>query len=55
MSREGQALCFFAGANSIFYGEKLLTAANPGVNDDLDLLRAIDLAPMEQGAAVTAA
>ena len=55
MSREGQALCFFAGANSIFYGEKLLTAANPGVNDDLALLREIDLAPLEQGVAATAA
>ena len=49
MSDELQALCFFAGANSVFYGDKLLTAANPGTNDDLDLLRAIDLAPMEQG------
>ena len=29
ISREGQALCFFAGANSIFYGDKLLTAENP--------------------------
>ena len=49
LSREGQALCFFAGANSIFYGEKLLTASNPGVNEDLDLLRAIDMQPQEQG------
>jgi len=49
LSREGQALCFFAGANSIFYGEKLLTAANPGVNEDLALLRAIDMVPMDQG------
>jgi len=49
LTREGQALCFFAGVNSVFYGDKLLTAANPGTNDDLDLLRAIDLAPMEQG------
>jgi len=49
MTREGQALCFFAGANSIFYGDKLLTAENPGTNEDLDLLRAIDLAPLEQG------
>jgi len=48
LTREGQALCFFAGANSIFYGEKLLTAANPDVNDDLDLLRAIDLSPQKQ-------
>lgn len=48
LSREGQALCFFAGANSIFYGDKLLTAANPETNDDLDLLRAIDLIPQNQ-------
>jgi biotin synthase len=47
LSREGQALCFFAGANSIFYGDKLLTAANPGIDEDLDLLKAIDMAPME--------
>jgi biotin synthase len=53
LTREGQALCFFAGANSIFYGEKLLTAANPGTNEDLDLLRTIDLAPMEQGVPAT--
>ena len=49
LTREGQALCFFAGANSVFYGEKLLTASNPGTNEDLDLLRAIDLVPQEQG------
>ena len=45
LTREGQALCFFAGANSIFYGDKLLTAANPEANADLKLLRALDLAP----------
>ena len=50
LSREGQALCFFAGAYSIFYGDKLLTAANPETNDDLDLLRAIDMVPQEQNA-----
>jgi len=43
LTREGQALCFFAGANSIFYGDKLLTAANPGVNDDRELMEALDL------------
>jgi len=31
-------LCFFAGANSIFYGEKLLTQQNPAENSDLALL-----------------
>jgi len=38
LSREAQALCFFAGANSIFYGDKLLTAGNPGVDEDRQLL-----------------
>jgi len=44
LSREGQALCFFAGANSIFYGDKLLTAANPAADADAQLLREIGLA-----------
>src|SRR5271165_5221861 len=44
LSREAQALCLFAGANSIFYGEKLLTAENPGVDHDRELLSALDLA-----------
>jgi len=43
ISREGQALCFFAGANSIFYGDKLLTAKNPAVDDDVALLRELGL------------
>lgn len=43
MSREAQALAFFAGANSIFYGDKLLTAANPRTNEDLTLLRELGL------------
>jgi len=43
LSKEAQALCLFAGANSIFYGEKLLTAKNPGVNQDRQLLNALDL------------
>ncbi len=37
MSDEEQALCFFAGANSIFYGEKLLTTDNPDENHDQQL------------------
>ena len=45
LSPEGQALCFFAGANSVFYGDKLLTAANPAARADLALLRALDLRP----------
>jgi biotin synthase len=43
LSREAQALCLFAGANSIFYGNKLLTAENPGVDHDRELLSALDL------------
>jgi biotin synthase len=43
ISREGQALCFFAGANSIFYGDKLLTAENPGADSDVALLRELGL------------
>jgi biotin synthase len=43
ISREGQALCFFAGANSIFYGDKLLTAKNPHVDVDVALLRELGL------------
>ena len=58
LSREGQALCFFAGANSIFYGDKLLTADNPGVDEDRALLASLGLvphgAPTAVGAQVTA-
>jgi biotin synthase len=43
LSREAQALCFFAGANSIFYGDKLLTAKNPAVDEDRALLAELDL------------
>ena len=43
VSREGQALCFFAGANSIFYGDKLLTAKNPAADVDVSLLRDLGL------------
>jgi biotin synthase len=44
LSKEAQALCLFAGANSIFYGDKLLTADNPGVDQDRELLSALGLA-----------
>jgi len=47
LSKEGQALCLFAGANSIFYGDKLLTTPNPGENEDLDLLSTLNLQPLE--------
>jgi len=43
LTREGQALCFFAGANSIFYGDKLLTASNPATDADRTLLDQLNL------------
>ncbi|WP_246091866.1 biotin synthase BioB [Aliirhizobium smilacinae] len=47
MSDEMQALCFFAGANSIFVGETLLTADNPGEDHDSALFRRLGLKPLE--------
>jgi len=57
LTREGQALCFFAGANSIFYGDRLLTAENPGVDEDRKLMEELDLVPLAPAPepAVTAA
>ncbi len=49
MHDEMQALAFFAGANSIFYGEKLLTTGNPDVAQDQALFRRLDLQPMKFG------
>lgn len=46
MSDEMQALCFFAGANSIFAGDTLLTAENPGEDQDAALFRRLGLKPM---------
>jgi biotin synthase len=43
MSDELQALCFLAGANSIFYGEKLLTTGNPNTDHDQSLLRRLQI------------
>jgi biotin synthase len=48
MSEETQALCFLAGANSIFYGPKLLTTPNPGRDRDLALLDKLGLRPMDR-------
>jgi biotin synthase len=45
MSDEMQALCFLAGANSIFYGEKLLTTGNPDVERDRQLFARLGLKP----------
>jgi biotin synthase len=47
MSDEMQALCFFAGANSIFVGETLLTADNPGEDKDSKLFAKLGLSPLE--------
>lgn len=43
MSDEMQAMCFFAGANSIFYGDKLLTTPNPETNDDMQLFKRLGI------------
>jgi biotin synthase len=43
LSREAQLFCLYAGANSIFYGERLLTTPNPGPDDDSELIRAAGL------------
>lgn len=47
LSDEGQALCFMAGANSIFAGDKLLTTPNPSENDDMKLFKKLGLNPRE--------
>jgi biotin synthase len=46
MSQETQALCFLAGANSIFYGAKLLTTPNPAPDRDLELMNRLGLVPL---------
>ena len=47
MSEATQALCFLAGANSIFTGDKLLTAGNAGDDADAALFAKLGLVPME--------
>jgi biotin synthase len=47
MSDEMQALCFFAGANSIFVGDTLLTADNPREDHDVALFRRLGIKPAE--------
>jgi biotin synthase len=44
---EGQALCFLAGANSIFAGDKLLTTPNPEFNEDKEMFKILGLSPKE--------
>jgi len=51
LSKEAQLLCLYAGANSIFYGERLLTTPNPGPDGDSELLR---LAGLEKEPATAA-
>lgn len=47
MSREAVLLCFLAGANSIFTGEKLLTTPNPAADEDVELLEDLGLKPLQ--------
>jgi biotin synthase len=53
LSREAQMLCFMAGANSIFFGDKLLTITNPELDEDLRMLADAGLStlPAEEGEA----
>lgn len=46
LGREGQILCLYAGANSIFYGDQLLTTPNPEPGSDVELLRVTGLKPL---------
>ncbi len=48
MNEQMQALCFFAGANSIFYGEKLLTTPNPETNRDMRLFAKLGIRPEQR-------
>ena len=47
MTKEGQTLCFFAGANSIFAGDKLLTTPNPEYNEDMELFNLLGIKAKE--------
>jgi len=49
MNDEAQALCFLAGANSIFYGERLLTTDNPEANHDQQLFKRLGIHPLDLG------
>jgi biotin synthase len=50
LSQEAVTLCFLAGANSIFVGEKLLTTPNPGRDEDEELLQTLGMKPLESHA-----
>ena len=55
MSDETQAWCFFAGANSIFYGDRLLTTDNPEESQDMQLFKRLGIEPERLAAADTSA
>jgi biotin synthase len=48
MNEQMQALCFMAGANSIFYGDKLLTTENPEADADMQLFAKLGLKPEQR-------
>ena len=48
MNEQMQALCFFAGANSIFYGDKLLTTDNPEADADMQLFAKLGIKPEQR-------
>lgn len=54
LSKEAQAMCYFAGANSIFYGDKLLTTVNPRANEDMKLLEELGLVAQAPNPSMTA-
>jgi biotin synthase len=49
MNEQMQSLCFLAGANSIFYGERLLTTSNPEASKDMQLFNKLGIRPLELG------
>lgn len=53
MNEQMQSLCFLAGANSIFYGEQLLTTDNPEAHEDRELFRKLGIRPEEREEAHT--
>jgi biotin synthase len=55
LPREAQLMCLYAGANSIFYGDKLLTTPNPDTDADVDLIRAAGLSAEAPAPSATAA
>ncbi|GGC57948.1 biotin synthase BioB [Marinobacter halophilus] len=55
MNEQMQALCFFAGANSIFYGEKLLTTSNPEADADMQLFAKLGIRPEQREQCATEA